>query len=331
MKRRFRYCVPAVVATALIASGCGSQSAGSGSAAKGTSSKPYRVVFIPGVTGNPFFSTIACGAQSVAKKLNVDFSVQGPSAFSVAAQAPVLQAVTASHPDAIMITNPDPKGLIAPLLRAQSAGIKIVNMDGDLADKSIGVTNIMTDNYRGGEAAGEAMAKAVHGAGPVLVIDNAPGYPVAEQRRAGFLAAIKKYPKIKLLPVQYSNNQTAAAASIVSSTAAAHPDLAGVYTLQTNNTEGAASGVRAAQRVGKIKIVGWDSSPPIVAALENGTITANILQYPYGQGIHGLESAVKAIKGEPVPREQTESFTVATPQNVHTPKVQQYIYKTTCS
>lgn len=328
MKRRFRFSVLAVVATALVASGCGDPSTSTGN---GASAKPYRVVFIPGVTGNPFFSTIACGASSVATKLNVDFSVQGPSTFSVSAQAPVVQAVAASHPDAIMITNPDPKGLIAPLLAAQRSGIKIVNMDGDLADKSVGVTNIETDNYHGGELAGEAMANAIHGTGDVLVIDNAPGYPVTEQRRDGFVAAINKYPDIKLLPVQYSNNQTAAAASIVSSTVAAHPDLAGVYSLQTNNTEGAATGVRAAHSVGKVKIVGWDSSPPIVAALENGTITADILQNPFGQGVAGLESAVKAIKGEPVPREQTESLMVATPENIHTPTVQQYVYKTTCS
>ena len=45
-----------------------------------------------------------------------------------------------------MISNDDPKAMIPPLLKAQAAGIKIVNIDGDLAEKSVGVTNIQSDN-----------------------------------------------------------------------------------------------------------------------------------------------------------------------------------------
>jgi ribose transport system substrate-binding protein len=303
-------------------------------AVAGAGAKPgstYKVVYIPGLTGNPFYSTVACGAQSVAKSLNVDFSVQGAPTFAVTAQTPVVQAVTASHPNAIMISNDDPKAMIAPLLAAQKAGIKIVNIDGDLAEKSVGVTNIQSDNTLGGKLAGQALGKLIHGKGTVVIIDNAPGYPISEQRRDGFLDAMKKFPGIKVLPVQYSNNSPATAASIVTSTAAAHSDFAGVYTVETNNTEGAITGVRDAHLGGKVKIVGYDTSDPIVAGIENGTVSADIVQYPYGEGQLGLESAVKAIQGKSVPREQTQPFVVATPSNIHTAKVQKFIYKTSCS
>jgi ribose transport system substrate-binding protein len=299
-------------------------------AGAGSSGAKYKVVYIPGLTGNPFYSTVACGAKKVAGRLGVSFSVQGAPTFAVTAQTPVVEAVTSAKPDAIMISNDDPKAMIAPLKAAQSAGIKVVNIDGDLADKSVGITNIQSDNAQGGKLAGQAMGKLLKGKGTVVIIDNDPGFPIAQQRVQGFKDAIAKFPGITVIGPQYSHNDTAKAASIVTSTAAAHSDLAGVYTVETNNTEGAITGVREAHLTGRVKIVGYDTSDPIVAAIKNGTVSADVVQYPYGEGQLGLKSAVMAIQGKKVPREQTQPFVIATPANVNTAKVQQFIYKTSC-
>ena len=195
--------------------------------AKAHAAAAYKVVYIPGLTGNPFYSTVACGAASVAKSLGVAFSVQGAPTFAVSAQTPIVQAVTASHPNAIMISNDDPKAMIAPLLAAQNAGIKIVNIDGDLSEKSIGVTNIQSNDTLGGKLAGQAMAKLTHQKGDILIIDNSPGFLISEQRRQGLLNVLKKYSGIKILPVQYSNNSTSDAASIVPRDRGGAPELHG--------------------------------------------------------------------------------------------------------
>ncbi len=55
------------------------------------------------------------------------------------------------------------------------------------------------------------------------------------------------------------------------------------------------------------------------------------MQYPYGEGMLGLQDAVMAAEGKKVPREQSQPFVVATKANINTPKVQQFIYKTSCS
>jgi ribose transport system substrate-binding protein len=111
---------------------------------------------------------------------------------------------------------------------------------------------------------------------------------------------------------------------------AAHPDLAGVFTLTTNNTEGAATGVREAQREGKIKIVGYDTSDPIVEAIRKGIVSADVVQYPFGVGQLGVETMVAALAGKPVERELSQPFVMATPENIDTPAVQKFIYKTHC-
>jgi ribose transport system substrate-binding protein len=318
-----------IAGAAIVVAGCGGDDEGSASSGGGQGEKKS-IVYVPGLTGNPFYSTVACGAKSVAAKHNVDFSVQGAPEWNVAKQTNIVNALITKKPDAIMISHNDPKAMIVPLKRAEAAGIKIMTIDGDLADTSIAVSNIQSDNLEGGRLAGERMAELIGGKGTVVAIDNDPGFPISEARVQGFKEAIAKHPGIKYLGVKYSHNEVAEAANIVSTTAGSNPDLVGVYAAETNNTEGSITGVREAQKEGKIKIVGYDTSDPIVEALRAGKVHGLIVQYPFGEGQKGIETLVKAIDGGKVEREQTAPFVVATPENVDDPKVQQYIYKLDC-
>jgi ribose transport system substrate-binding protein len=192
------------------------------------------------------------------------------------------------------------------------------------------VSNIQSDNLEGGRLAGERMAELKGGKGTVVAIDNDPGFPISEARVEGFKQAIAKHPDMKYLGVKYSHNEVAEAANIVSTTAGSNADLVGVYAAETNNTEGAITGVREAKKEGKISIVGYDTSDPIVQALKDGKVQGVIVQYPFGEGQKGIETLSKAIDGAKVARNQTAPFVVATPQNVNDPKVQQYMYKLNC-
>ena len=313
-----------VLSAMLGIAGCGGSSSSTGPTAK------LKVVYVPGLTGNPFYSTVGCGAMSVANSLGVDLSIQGSPTWDVAKQTSIVDAIITTKPAALMISINDPKGSIVPLAQAKAAGIKVVTIDGDVEDTSIAVTNIQSDNLKGGQLAGEKMGALLNGQGTVVVIDNDPGFPIAEQRVQGFVTALKAFPGIKVLATQYSHNDTSKAAGIVSASITSHSDLKGVYTVETNNTEGAITGVRESGKTGQVSIVGYDTSEPIVAALHAGTLAADVVQYPYGEGKLGLQSAVDAVHGKSVPRNQSQPFVIATQQNVDTAEVQQYIYKLTC-
>jgi ribose transport system substrate-binding protein len=316
---------------AVAAAGCGGSDSDSAASTGGSGSgKQTSVVYVPGLTGNPFYTTVGCGATAQAKLSNVKFSVQGAPEFDVAKQTQIVNALTASKPDAIMISITDPKAMIAPLAQAKAAGIKIIAIDGDLSDESIMSTNIQADGKVGGRLAGERMGKLMGGKGSVITVDNEPGSLVAKARTDGFKEGIAKYPGIKDLGIKYTDNSTAKAAQIVASTASSNPDLGGVFAAETNNTEGALTGVREAKKVGKVHVLGFDTSDPIVKALEDGTLDGTVVQYPYGEGQLGIKSAVAAVKGDPVQRQQGTPFVIATPENVKSAKVQKFLYKTHC-
>lgn len=324
-----------VAAVALLAA-CGNSSSsdpaagGSSSAGSSSAAAAKKIVYIPGLTGNPFYSTVSCGAGTAAKKLGVDFSTQGSATFDVAKQTEIINAVVASNPSAIMISITDPKAMIVPLTQAKQAGIKIIGIDGDLQDASVMTTNIQSDGVKGGELAGDALAKLVGEKGSVLAIDNQTGSLVSKARTDGFQKAIAKYPNMKFLGIQYSGNATAKAASIASTATTTNKDVVGVFSAETNNTEGAITGLREAGKTGKVHLVGYDTSDPIVAALKNKSLDGTVVQYPYGEGMLGVESAVASIAGKTVPRQQPADQVFATPENVDTAKVKKYIYDVNC-
>ena len=293
--------------------------------------KPHTITFIQSLTGNPFYDTVACGGIEEAKKLGVTFNVQGPAQYQPQMQMRILDAVIAAHPDGILFAATDPVALTPTLLQAKAMGIKILSIDGDLKNMDVAIANIQSDNIAGGTQAAQQLAELIGDKGEVMAMMNSPSAAVAQQRLQGFTTEIAKHPNIKYIGVQYSNNQTAKAALIVSSTIAAHPDLAGIFTITTNNTEGAATGVRESQRIGKVKIVGFDTSDPIVEAIRKGIVSADVVQYPFKVGELGVQMMNDALDGKTIEREVHTPFVIATPKNIDTPEVQKFVYKARCS
>jgi len=317
----------AVLATSsvLVLAACGGGDSGGGGG-----DEQLSVVYVPGLTGNPFYSTVGCGGRDRAEELGVAFDVQGSSEFDVAAQTAVVNAVIADAPDALMISVTDSTAMAVPLTEAKDAGIDIITIDGDLEDKSIASSNIQSDNEEGGRIAAEQLAALIGEQGEVLAINQTPGNPIGEARERGFREALAEYPGITYLGEQYDENATARAASIASGAASSNPELAGIYSMATNSTEGAITGVREAGRTGDVKVVGYDTSEPIIQALEDGAVDGVVVQYPYREGALGVEAAVALSEGEEVERNQTVPFVFATPENVASDDVQEYLYRTDC-
>lgn len=316
-----------LAASALVLAACGGGGSGGGGSG---GDEQLSVVYVPGLTGNPFYSTVGCGGRDRAEELGVSFDVQGSPTFDVAAQTSVVNAVVADAPDALMISVTDATAMAVPLTEAKDAGIDIITIDGDLADRSIGSANIQSDNEEGGRLAAENLAELIGGQGEVLAINQTPGNPIGELRERGFREALEAFPGITYLGVQYDENATATAASIASGAASSNPNLKGIYTMATNSTEGAITGVREAGRTGDVKVVGYDTSEPIIQALEDGAVDGVVVQYPYREGALGVEAAVALSEGEQVERDQTVPFVFATPENVDSEEVQEYLYRVDC-
>ncbi len=59
---------------------------------------------------------------------------------------------------------------------------------------------------------------------------------------------------------------------------------------------GAAEAVRRAGKAGEIVIVGWDTAPDEIEAVEDGLVTAFVAQNPFRMGYEGVNAAVRMIR-----------------------------------
>jgi len=174
------------------------------------------------------------------------------------------------------------------------------------------------------------VAELIGDKGKVLLVNVKPGISTTDARQQGFEEEIKNHPNIKYLGVQFNNDDPGKAASIVTSTIAANPDLAGVFAANVFTGEGAATGLQQAGKQGTVKLVAFDATPKQVEALQAGAIQALIAQKPYDIGAKGVEQAMNALEGKPVEKEIATDLVAVTKDNMSQPEVSKYLYKGSC-
>ncbi|TDD00328.1 sugar ABC transporter substrate-binding protein [Nonomuraea deserti] len=317
--------ITATLAAMMMIAACGGQGSDAGG------DDQTRVTLVQGLAGEEFYETMACGAKAKAQELGVALDVQGPQKFDPTLQTPIVNSVTASAPDAMLIAPTDVKAMIAPLTQAKQQGIKIILVDTVVEDESIGLSRISTDNVKGGAAAAEALSEQIGGKGKVLVISTDPGVSTVDARIKGFEQEIKaNHPDVTYLGVQYSHNDVGEASRIVNAALAKDPDLAGVFAANLNSATGAGSALRQAGKLGKVKMVGFDAGPAQVKQLKDGVVQALIAQLPGDIGAKGVEQAVAAVKGQQVTASIPTDATIVTEENVDQPEVQKILYRAGC-
>jgi ribose transport system substrate-binding protein len=268
-----------------------------------------------------------CGIQDEAKKLGVTVNTQGATKFDPTLQTPILDSVVSSKPDAILIAPTDVKAMQAPLAKAAAAGIKIVLVDTTVNDPSFAVSQVSSDNLGGGKAAFTAIKALNPKGGKVLAISVDPGISTTDARVKGFEDAAKADSSFTDLGVQYSHNDPATAAQLVTAALQKDPDIVGIFATNLFAAEGSATGIKQAGKVGKVSIVGFDAGPDQIAALKAGTVQALIAQQPATIGTDGLDQAIAALDGgTTTPKIQTVS-TIITKNNVDTTTA---AYKAAC-
>jgi ribose transport system substrate-binding protein len=293
------------------------------------------IALIPGLTTDSFYITMRKGAEMAAKAVGCELLFQGAPDFNPTTQVPVLQAVIARKPDAILIAPTDRQQLIAPLQQAVDAGIPVITVDtfiddGKFQDGSgpgdFPLSYIATDNVLGGFLAGLALAKQIDAKGKVYVSNVKPGISTTDQREEGFKAAMAQFPDVTVLETQFNDNDANKAASQVQAVFARNSDLAGVFGANLFSAIGAADGVKALGKTGEIRVVAFDAPTRIVDDLKSGLVDLAVAQHPAEIGYYGVMTAYAVIHGQSVPPQIGTGATIMTKDNIDDPDVMKFVY-----
>jgi len=305
-------------------------------AGKASAADKVTIALIPGLTADGFYVTMHKGAEAAAKAVGAKLIYQGAAEWNVSLQVPVLEAVIAKAPKAILIAPTDKQQLIQPLKKANDAGISVICVDTFIGngvfqtgagDADFPIAYVASDNVLGGRMAARALAKAIGEKGKVYVSNVKPGVSTTDQREEGFKDEMKNYSGISVLETQFNDDDANKAAAQFQAVLGRTPDLAGVFGANLFSAGGTANGAKQAGVTGKVKLAGFDAPESIVPQLKDGTFELTIAQHPAEIGYFGFMSAYAHVTGNPVPTAIGTGFTVMTGANIDDPNVSKYLYK----
>jgi ribose transport system substrate-binding protein len=314
-----------------VLTGCSGGNGGGGASPGGGAggSDGYKIAFVQGVAGDEFYISMQCGIEAAAKDAGATVTTQGPEKFDPTLQKPLVDSVVASKPDALLVAPTDVKAMEGPLKAAADAGIKVVLVDTTVEDPSFAVSRIASDNKGGGAAAFDAIKREHPDGGKVLVVSVDPGISTTDARAEGFQKAAEADGNFEFLGVQYSHNEPATAAEIVTAALQKDPDIVGIFAANLFAAEGTATGVQQAGKQDDVTIVGFDAGPAQVKQLKAGTVQALVAQEPATIGENGVEQAIRALDGEKTEESIQTGFTIITQDNVDG-DAKDAIYKSSC-
>ncbi|MGJ7532562.1 MULTISPECIES: ABC transporter substrate-binding protein [Variovorax] len=287
-------------------------------------------VYIPLVSKgfqHQFWQAVKSGAEQAAKDYKVKVTFEGPETEAmVDKQIDMLSAALAKKPQAIGFAALDSQAAIPLLKKAQAAKIPVVAFDSGV-DSDIPVTTTTTDNKAAAALAADKMAELIGKSGEVALVVHDQTSRTGVDRRDGFVNRIKStYPNIKIVSVQYGGGDQLKSTEITKSILQASPNLKGIFGANEGSAIGVVNGVKEMKRNGKVVIIGYDSGKQQKNAIMDGSMAGAITQNPVGMGYKTVEMAVKAIKGEKLPKVVDTGFFWYDKTNIADPKIASVLY-----
>ena len=265
----------------------------------------YKIALITMDSVDQHWVSLKEGAEEEAKADGVTVDFMAPDVKDDAKQIECINNAVAGGYDAILVAANSEDAVSGALQEAVDAGIKIVYVDSPANVEA--EATFSTDNKAAGKTAGEEMIKALEDKGikdgSIGIVNINTSTNSTIQREEGFREALEG-TDYELLETQYCEGDAAKAQTIAENYIT--EGVVGIF----GANEGAATGTgNAIKASGSDEIVGvgFDKSDAILNLIDDGYLLCTMAQNPDVMGSEGVKAAVKAINGEELGGEVTDT------------------------
>jgi len=254
---------------------------------------------------HPFYIDVVNGMKKAAEAAGVEMLLDDPKT-KLDAQVKALETYIARGVDALVVYGVDPEGVVPVVEEATAKGIPVITADMELKTDKV-VTFIGSDNYQIGTEVGkwtkDYIEKNMSGKAKIGVLYWAVS--VAQQQRTqGFLDQVTQLPGVEIVAKQNVEEALREnAMTVAENIMTANKDIDFLFGGNQTCTMGSVSAVEAAGA--SVKVVGVDIDTEMVKAINDGKLFATVAQQPILLGQTGIETALKALKGEEIPKRIT--------------------------
>ncbi len=279
----------AVVSLVLSACGGGSEEASSDSTAAAEASCVIGMVQINQTAA--FFTQMNEGAEEAAAEVGCELTIANAN-NDAAKQSSDIEAFVAQGVTGLIVVAIDVEGILPAVKAARDAGIKVVAIDAELEAGSID-TFVGVDNAKAGATIGEWAAANGLGAEATYGVVGAKSSFIQNLREDNFRKIVDAAGATFTQSVSGDNVQEKAAKA-AEDLVTAQPDLNFIYTTGEPATVGA---VAALASNTKTKIIGWDLTKEVIAAIDSGLAIAIVQQDPKQEGVEAVKELKSLLSG----------------------------------
>jgi ribose transport system substrate-binding protein len=270
-----------------------------------------------------FWKAIHAGAVKAGRELDVGIFWKGSQKEDDRAQQiTVVEDFISRGVDGIVLAPLDDRALCRPVQDAAREKIPVVIIDSGLQGEDY-ISFVATDNYQGGVMAAKRLGGLLGGKGKIFLIRYQEGSASTMERERGFYETVTKdFPGLTLLVQdQYAGATTETAYQLAENLLGRFPDVEGIFAPNESSTFGTLRALQESRLAGKVRFVGFDSSPKLVQGLQDKHIQGLVLQNPMKMGYMGVKFIVAHLRGDTIPKKVDTGVYMATPENMEDPEI----------
>ena len=265
---------------------------------------PVRIGVVLKGLDNPFFLAMYAGVRAETAMLGVRAAVRSVTGDSdLAGERGQVRALAAQR-QGCYVVNPITATNLVPALRDVRGPIVNVDSPVDPAAARRGHVRIRsyigTDDFAAGRLAGTTMAALLRRGGDVALLAGLPSSANSGFRLRGFEQGIagSRVRVVERVTADYDRTKAEVAAGQI---LRRHPRIAGFFAVNDLMALGVADAVRAADRAGRVEVIGLDGIAEALDAVREGSLAATVSQYPYVMGRMAVEACAAAARGAVLP------------------------------
>lgn len=261
-----------------------------------------KIGFLVPTLANPFFVDMTNAAKA-ANTNKLEVLVQAsPDELN---QNQIIENFITQGVDAICVVPINSESIIPAVVKANNANIPIINVDNKISMTSTKAQGakiafyIGSDNFEGGQLAGEYINNQLNGIGKVAILEGVTGNDAAIKRKSGFIKAIQPNKGITLVASQAADWNRQKANEIFHAILTANPDLEAVFAANDEMALGAIAAMKNMKiPLDSIIVVGFDAIDEAIKAVEDGELNATIAQQPKLMGKKAIELVDSLLTGK---------------------------------
>jgi erythritol transport system substrate-binding protein len=269
-----------VFALALGVAACGGDDSGGGGGSKSSGSDKSGGGTIAVITvdpSNPYWKAEVDTAKSEAQKLGYKTTVNAHG-NDPDKQNQFIDAAISQKVKAIIL---DPAGAdesVGAVEKATNAGIPVFLVNAEISKQGVAKSQIVSNNAQGATLGAQEWAKVVGGKGKYVELFGNPTDNNARVRSDAYHEVLDQYPDLKMVQKETANWDRAEGKQKMETMLRAHPDITGVIAGNDEMALGAIQALKDANKLSKIKVLGFDGNQDAVNAVKAGEMVASPLQ-----------------------------------------------------